>query len=389
MNIMLSRTLGASRGHHFLRVAARALATNADPDYYLRAAQADLEQLQTALREEKHLATNKKLSALPYSGKWRDAIFDVREQGVALLDRCINAKSALALRAFCLEELTRAQEHPTGYDDNDERAQFSAVLGAGGTAEAIAAGEDTRWDLRLPLSPPVRKALREVLKGPLGEAVEELVGNDAELHELACAISAPGAAPQVMHADAEWSADASLFTAFVALQDVKADMGPTCFLRRTHLAASAHAAFDANGAAFLAAADARLALLRIGDATLYDRRLLHAGGSNRSESADDKALRLLFYFTFNRKGAVGADLDNAHSIRHEYRGRGLTLKQLRDPKFKAPPVADAWWQSAASNAQQQSRQDEGLGEDARADARIADSRRPRRRKHRRRPLSGH
>ena len=343
---------------------------------------ADIDQLQTAVREEEHLSVNKKLAPLPYSGRWRDAIFDVREQGVARLDRCVNAKHALALRAFCLEELARAQEHPTGYDDSDERAQFSAVLGAGGTAEAIAAGDDTRWDLRLPLSPPVRAALREILKGPVGEAVEELVGKDAELQELACAISAPGAAPQVMHADAEWSADASLFTAFIALQDVSVDMGPTCFLRRTHLTERAHAAFDADGAAFLAAADARLALLRLGDATLYDRRLLHAGGRNHSRRTDASALRLLFYFTFNRKDAVCADLDNAHSIRHEYRGRRLTLKQLRDPKFKAPQVLDAWWQSAPSSAQQ-SRQDEGESRPAGADGRTS-----RRRKHRRRPLSG-
>ena len=54
----------------------------------------------------------------------------------------------------------------------------------------------------------------------LGAAVAALVGGDAQLWELAAIFSAPGAAPQVVHADAVWSPAPLLLTAFVALQPV-------------------------------------------------------------------------------------------------------------------------------------------------------------------------
>ena len=98
------------------------------------------------------------------------------------------------------------------------------------------------------------------------------------------------------------------------------------FLRGTHTA-EAHAALYEREcpADVIARADARLALLRAGDATLYDRRLLHAGARNRSES-----VRVLFYVTFRAAGVreEDADLANANSLRHEYAGK-LRLKQLK------------------------------------------------------------
>ena len=54
----------------------------------------------------------------------------------------------------------------------------------------------------------------------LGAAVAALVGGNAQLWELAAIFSAPGAAPQVVHADAVWSPAPLLLTAFVALQPV-------------------------------------------------------------------------------------------------------------------------------------------------------------------------
>ena len=126
----------------------------------------------------------------------------------------------------------------------------------------------------------------------------------------------------MIHPDAEWSGTASVFSAAVALQGVSWAMGPTLFLRGTHTeeAHLAHAAGVASTAAsdevapayrgFLAAADARAALLRRGEAAVYDRRLLHAGGRNASAEA-----RLLFYVTFARVDTEGADLWNAYSLR--------------------------------------------------------------------------
>ena len=108
-------------------------------------------------------------------------------------------------------------------------------------------------------------------------------------------------------------------------------MGPTLFLRETHTqeAHMAHAAGVAGpegvNRAFLATADARAALLRRGEAVVYDRRLLHAGGRNASAVGE---ARVLFYVTFARVDTEDADLWNAYSLRSEYR-QTMWLEQLR------------------------------------------------------------
>jgi hypothetical protein len=329
---LVGRLRAVGRDSLRLRGAARLIHTTPpacdDDDYYRRAAQLDRDLLARARAEEAALC---RLTApLPYT---KEAIADVTRHGVALLPGCLSRQRARTLRAHCLDELDAAETHPTGYDDGDERSHFSAVLGAAGTAEAVEAGEHTRWDLRLSLSPEVCAALHEALGGPLGAALEALVGADGELQELAVVVADPGAGPQVLHADADWSERATMFTAFIALQDVDDRMGPTRFLRGTHTA-EAHAALYEGGCFddVVALADARLAVLRAGDVTLYDRRLLHAGLSNHSNST-----RLLFYVTFRVDGAEDADLVNANSLRYEYRGPGLSgqlrLRQLRDGIF--------------------------------------------------------
>lgn len=147
----------------------------------------------------------------------------------------------------------------------------------------------------------------------------DVLGDDAELFELAALVSDPGAPRQPMHPDTTRQKDApgdggegasaggvggegdapAVVTAFVALQDVDEEMGPTVFLPRSQ-SAEAHAAFyadDASGsttkAELLRTAPQALGLLRTGDASLFDSRLLHAGGANRSPRR-----RVLFYFSF-------------------------------------------------------------------------------------------
>lgn len=138
----------------------------------------------------------------------------------------------------------------------------------------------------------------------LRPALNELLGDDAELFELAALVSDPGAPRQPMHPDTTRRKDApegadapAVVTAFVALQDVDEEMGPTVFLPRSQRA-EAHAAFYADDASvakseLLRTAPQALGLLRTGDASLFDSRLLHAGGANTSPRR-----RVLFYFSF-------------------------------------------------------------------------------------------
>merc|ERR1711920_711140 len=133
-----------------------------------------------------------------------------------------------------------------------------------------------------PLVPVVHASLREMLHGrrsALGIAFGALGGGlDAELWELGVVVSEPGAAKQPWHFDAPGRC---LFTAFVALQDISLDMGPTLFLPGTHTR-SAHEVFMQQPEQF-AGVEPAVALLSAGDAVLYDTVLLHCGGPNNSD----------------------------------------------------------------------------------------------------------
>ena len=112
------------------------------------------------------------------------------------------------------------------------------------------------------------------------------------LHELASVLGR-GRAAAVVHPDVEATAKprCALLTAFVALQDVDADMGPTVFLPGTHaravhraLRCSAPTARHARRSipARGRAAAQRHATLRARDVAAFDALTLHAGQANRS-----------------------------------------------------------------------------------------------------------
>lgn len=248
----------------------------------------------------------------------------VREGGVARL-AALSEGTAARLRKLVLEELERVPSLSLSAQDE----ALSSVLSPSGASD----GAPSRWDLRLRFGPAVREALREALgaNGALGDAFEALAGNDAELYEVAALISAPGSAPQPLHSDTLWSRYPCLYTAFIALQPVRGEMGPTRFLVGTHVA-SAHREFDAQrveerlDAAFVRThPNPRSAILHVGEGSLYDGRLLHAGGANDSDE-----VRVLFYLTFKRADADAEQLANeeAYSLLSRYRGK-FRLAQLR------------------------------------------------------------
>jgi len=97
-----------------------------------------------------------------------------------------------------------------------------------------------RRDLKLSLEPPVVAALAAVARTQHG-LLTAAVGDAAVLCECSVISSDPGADAQPAHCDTSYqgAADpnttiARLVTVFVALQDIKAEMGPTIFYPRTH-----------------------------------------------------------------------------------------------------------------------------------------------------------
>ena len=312
--------------------------------------------IERALQEEAYLGAG---SALQECRPDKVSEF-VRKHGVARLRGVLSERTAAELHAYVLGELDRKLQGGTSGEPSSEQSGkqsgkqngrksgkqsgrksgkqnfeegYELVAVGSGTQRVsrhVGAGsakadddddeEERRWDLRLSASNPlVRRALTELIGdgAPLGDALEALGGRDAQLWELAAIVSVPGAAPQIVHADATWTARPLLLTAFVALQPVSREMGPTRFLPRTH-ADPAHAKIVARGDATglggggsggrgeggkRAPAAGRpppswVGLLETGDAAFYDGRLLHCGGANRSDRP-----RALFYLTFrSRRG---------------------------------------------------------------------------------------
>jgi hypothetical protein len=185
----------------------------------------------------------------------------VKTEGVVRVDGVLSLATAAALRTFILEELDReisnsntaassSASSSSGQEgDGSAGAAFSSVLSPRDSVSSLVQQTQqtqqtqsppptTRWDLRLPMAPPVRAALTELLfnddaaatssssssssSSVVGASLEKLAGSiglDAEVWELAALVSKPGAAPQTIHSDTLWSDEPVLYTCFVSLQD--------------------------------------------------------------------------------------------------------------------------------------------------------------------------
>eukprot|EP00747_Dinoflagellata_sp_TGD_P089082 gnl/TRDRNA2_/TRDRNA2_164210_c0_seq2.p1 gnl/TRDRNA2_/TRDRNA2_164210_c0~~gnl/TRDRNA2_/TRDRNA2_164210_c0_seq2.p1 ORF type:complete len:190 (-),score=20.83 gnl/TRDRNA2_/TRDRNA2_164210_c0_seq2:222-791(-) len=186
---------------------------------------------------------------------------------------------------------------------------------------------NSRYDLLLKLDGgPVETAVREALRGPLGELMAAAVGSEAPLYELSALISDEGAPRQPVHPDTPYQAEAPLYSIFMALQDVSVDMGPTLFLPGTNTE-GAHSEYNAGEirkAALLSKAPFVGSTLRKGDCSVFDSRTLHAGAQNAA------GRRVLLYFTFANPAADLAKVSPG-SIAPESRGR-YRLADLRTAK---------------------------------------------------------
>ena len=117
----------------------------------------------------------------------------------------------------------------------------------------------------------------------------------ASLWEYSTMTSDPNSPRQPIHPDNSWTEQPVLYTAFVALQDITAEMGPTLFLPGTQTQ-ECHDKFlsEKTRCTFLQTEVQYVTSeLKKGDVQIMDSRILHAGLANKS--ADKR--RTLFYFT--------------------------------------------------------------------------------------------
>ncbi|CAJ1332565.1 unnamed protein product [Effrenium voratum] len=168
-------------------------------------------------------------------------------------------------------------------------------------------GEEQRWDLKLPLTAPVREAV-ELLVQSMGSLLEDLVSREAILAELACIVSDPGAKQQPLHADTLriGSACAPSVTVFVPLQDLRPAMGPTILCQGTHNLQSHMSLFKCEQVfmpqdVVVKKHGGLPALAAAGTGIVMNSNLLHCGGANLPQAMGG-ARRRLFYVTFQTPG---------------------------------------------------------------------------------------
>jgi ectoine hydroxylase-related dioxygenase (phytanoyl-CoA dioxygenase family) len=246
-------------------------------------------------------------------------------------DDSVNTVNCQKLRDYILD-YRRASQAAVDQQQIPRQARFAKCL--------LSAHRD---DLLLPLTTdePPEQALRHILTHTaVGPLIEEFLGPDATLFELAALISHPGSARQNIHPDHACGAAHNdddkplVLTCFVALQAITPVMGPTLWFPRTHTSAM-HAQFQRRRVEDVwSDASPRDTLLRTtpavvgaplspGAAAVFDSRLLHAGTAHTSPYDD---ARVLFYVSFRRRGAsVGRE---GGSLGYGLDRQALTVEDL-------------------------------------------------------------
>jgi hypothetical protein len=237
----------------------------------------------------------------------KDAPQVLRTKGVVRLASVLSDEACDRAREAISAQLDHALAQ--GLDMVPGRSEGFGNFGTGfgfGSARM----REQRWDMYMPFEGVCRDALNEMLEGssettapPLGSIFRSMLLNDngdnaseATLFDWSSFTSAPGSARQPVHPDNRYQEEPPLLTAFVALQDVTQDIGPTIFLPGTHTQV-VHDQFNGDAETkdqLLSGSVYQTALLKKGDAAVFDPRCLHCGGANTSESSR----RVLLYLSF-------------------------------------------------------------------------------------------
>lgn len=248
----------------------------------------------------------------------------LKQDGVVRIDNVLSPEVADRMRDFSYQLRKKSEEEvEAGIVQPIQR--FADVL-----------LKKDRCDLTIPLGDDiVSEALNEVLRNSAaGQTISTILTENAVLYELSCLMSDPGSQRQVVHPDTPYIEGKGpvLYTCFIALQDIRLDMGPTTWLPGTHTA-KAHEAFADTGTgtdngmsrkdALIQNSKAVLGTLSKGSCAIFDSRCLHCGTANKSQDS-----RALFYFSF-KNPEVGYP-GNPSSIRSELGAANLSLKELEE-----------------------------------------------------------
>mmetsp|Transcript_26201 Transcript_26201/g.40186 ORF Transcript_26201/g.40186 Transcript_26201/m.40186 type:complete len:396 (-) Transcript_26201:2111-3298(-) len=246
----------------------------------------------------------------------------LREDGVVRIDGVLSNSVADDLRNFVFD-LRKEAEEDVGSGKVKQLQRFANVL-----------LRKNRCDLTMPLGEEViyRGLVDSLCNSAVGQTMQALLGKKAVLYEFSCLISDPGSDRQVVHPDTPCvtkDEDPVLYTCFMALQDVRMDMGPTVWFPKTHNVETHDIFKDTNAAEgeespkdeLLRTQPSVLGLLPKGSCAIFDSRLLHCGSANMSDDP-----RALFYFSF-KNPKIGYP-GNPSSMRPELQSANLELSTL-------------------------------------------------------------
>jgi len=263
----------------------------------------------------------------------------IDEDGVLRIDNTLDGAACDALRAYVLRQQELADVETSNNADvsteyygveNRRKKRCDLLLG-------LVPDENCDEDGRQVISNTLQKLLGK--DGTLRPIYEELVTNEGEFYEFAAVITDPGSDRQQVHPDLPYRKEAPLYVIFLALQDITKEMGPTTFLLGTQ-SYEEQVKFEdySQKDDQLSNANSRLALLKKGDAVLFDARVLHCGNANDEELG---ATRAMFNFSFRSPKEVGS-LGYCGSIRPGYVGRlslgdiGEALEQFQSGSNDEP-----------------------------------------------------
>jgi ectoine hydroxylase-related dioxygenase (phytanoyl-CoA dioxygenase family) len=261
-----------------------------------------------------------KKAAFKAEGKTYSKI--LKRDGVVGIDNILSPKVADSLREYVYNLRQKSEEDvEAGIVQPIQR--FADVL-----------LKKDRCDLTIPLGDDiVSDALDEALRNSAaGQTIASILSEDAVLYELSCLMSDPGSQRQVIHPDTPFIEGKGpvLYTCFIALQDVRLDMGPTTWLPGTHTAEAHEAFMDSDSSTGESRKDdlirnkpAVLGTLSKGSCAIFDSRCLHCGTANKSMDS-----RALFYFSF-KNPQVGYP-GNPSSIRSELGAANISMKALEE-----------------------------------------------------------
>mmetsp|Transcript_40501 Transcript_40501/g.129090 ORF Transcript_40501/g.129090 Transcript_40501/m.129090 type:complete len:364 (+) Transcript_40501:71-1162(+) len=209
------------------------------------------------------------------------AVFSLKHDGCVHLGGILDAGTCESMLALVDRKIA----------DADACRNSTAYLG----------GAPSRYDLKLPIDGPTRVAVRAAMRNGLAGVFEGVASDEAFLCELGVLASTPGANRQPVHPDTVCTGEEDerpIYTAFIALQDVTEDMGPTALIPGTNNVVDHQALCGAEHDShwsLLESRDSVRAVLRSGDCVVFDSRTLHAGTLNNSDKR-----RSLLYICFQR-----------------------------------------------------------------------------------------